>query len=304
MLLKLLNVFLGYEAPKPSYGAPKPSYDAPKPSYGAPKPSYNAPKPSYNAPKPSYGAPTSYEAPTYSAPAYDLTPDYNRRDYYQTEFDLTPNSHIERDGIGGHHHHGDHHGPNDFHGSGSHHHKTSGHRTGRKDECYCVPEAQCPSFSVVGSNGKPLSQKDYSGLINPRILPSDIMAVEEIEDTDTLDLSEEPSYENNRARSLDFGAEAEDVAVAAGDEKLTMGDGNDGIELVKGEPEKARRRRDVVEAEEDKTAVVVEEVEAEEPVYSDAQGVSNRFPIFQIPFFSVQNNVQFANVVWFRFSQR
>ena len=47
--------------------------------------------------------------------------------------------------------------------------------------------------------------KDYSNLINPRILPKDIVAAdsneqEDGEDHDTLDLSEEASFENNRAR--------------------------------------------------------------------------------------------------------
>ena len=159
-----MGCFVGYEAPKPSYNAPSydaPSYEAPAPSYGAPsydapKPSYNAPsyeapKPSYKAPKPSYGAPSSYDAPTgapsYSAPKYDLlTP--NRRDRYQTDFDeiLTPES-TRNSRDSGHHGHGSHH--NSLH-SGGHHHKTSGHRQGRKDDCYCVPVDQCPSFSVVG----------------------------------------------------------------------------------------------------------------------------------------------------------
>ena len=44
---------------------------------------------------------------------------------------------------------------------------------------------QCPSFSVVTDSGKPV--KDYSDLINPRVLPKDIVA--ETEDADTLDLS-------------------------------------------------------------------------------------------------------------------
>ena len=50
--------------------------------------------------------------------------------------------------------------------------------------------------------------KDYSNLINPRILPKDIVAAdsnekEDGEDHDTLDLSEEASFENNRARYAD-----------------------------------------------------------------------------------------------------
>ena len=47
--------------------------------------------------------------------------------------------------------------------------------------------------------------KDYSSLINPRVLPKDIVAVASInkgdgEDHDTLDLSEDATFENNRAR--------------------------------------------------------------------------------------------------------
>ena len=39
--------------------------------------------------------------------------------------------------------------------------------------------------------------KDYSGLIDPRTLPKDILASE---DLDTLDLTEQPGVSNNRAR--------------------------------------------------------------------------------------------------------
>ena len=44
--------------------------------------------------------------------------------------------------------------------------------------------------------------KDYSNLINPRVLPKDIVASdnEDGEDHDTLDLSGEGSIQNNRAR--------------------------------------------------------------------------------------------------------
>ena len=45
-----------------------------------------------------------------------------------------------------------------------------------------------------GSNG-PI--KDYSGLIDPRTLPKDILASENL---DTLDLTEQPGVSNNRAR--------------------------------------------------------------------------------------------------------
>ena len=47
----------------------------------------------------------------------------------------------------------------------------------------------------VQSNG---GFKDYSGLIDPRTLPKDILATSE--DLDTLDLTEQPGVNNNRAR--------------------------------------------------------------------------------------------------------
>ena len=111
-----------------------------------------------------------------------------RPDRQQTNFDeiLTPeNPRNSRDSAG----HGHHNSLNGGHHH--HHHKTritSGHRQNKavkNDDCYCVPVDQCPSFSVVTDSGKPV--KDYSDLINPRVLPKDIVA--ETEDADTLDLS-------------------------------------------------------------------------------------------------------------------
>merc|ERR1719489_519654 len=113
-------------------------------------------------------------------------------------------------------------------------------------------------------------------MINPRVLPSDIMAVEGVEDTDTLDLSAKPGVENNRARSLggrslDLDiAEVDDATVDAAevgqaDQKLAMGDGNDGIKLkVTGQKDKkqSRKRRDVVHepaTEEEKEQITSEE---------------------------------------------
>ena len=132
------------------------------------------------------------------------------------------------------------------------HHQNHGptsNREGRDLECYCVPEQQCPTSSVMNAfglannhvnqnfisqnsnqqlnsinnvnngfgnlQGRPSREqlpdapiKDYSNLINPRILPKDIVAAdsnekEDGEDHDTLDLSEEASFENNRARYAD-----------------------------------------------------------------------------------------------------
>ena len=119
---------------------------------------------------------------------------------------------------------------------GNHHTSAgTGNREGRELDCYCVPTEQCPSSSVMNLLGltsnhiqhnnnhisnnfnagqRPAREqlpepdrpvKDYSNLINPRILPKDIVAVgsndkEDAEDHDTLDLAEGASFENNRAR--------------------------------------------------------------------------------------------------------
>ena len=131
-----------------------------------------------------------------------------RPDRHQTNFDeiLTPeNPRNSRDSAG----HGHHNSLN----GGHHHHKTritSGHRQNKavkNDDCYCVPVDQCPSFSVVTDSGKPV--KDYSDLINPRVLPKDIVA--ETEDADTLDLSagelstkSESTYDTSIKTSPDF----------------------------------------------------------------------------------------------------
>ena len=43
-------------------------------------------------------------------------------------------------------------------------------RSGRLDECYCVPVAQCPADKILGN----APVKDYSSLINPRVKNPDI----------------------------------------------------------------------------------------------------------------------------------
>ena len=127
---------------------------------------------------------------------------------------------------------------------------------------------------MVGDRGKPV--KDYSDLINPRVIPSDILAEVEggVGDEDTLDLSEQP--EKNRARSLDARSldltadVVEDVADATADDKLAMGEGNDGVKLavVAKAVDNRRRRRDVVEAE---------AVAPVDQPFPDAQGVRPYF---------------------------
>ena len=298
-----------YNAPKPSYNAPKPSYNAPKPSYNAPnldsysapsRPSYNAPKPSYNAPTDSYGSPSrpsynapkpSYNAPSssYGSPEYGVPTGFNRYDD-DGNIDYT-DGFGERDGIGHHHgkhhgtHHGDHHGDHhghhgshhgnheSHHGHGHHGNHHEGHRTGRADECYCVPVNQCPTSSVMPTSGF----QDYSALVDPRTLPSGIDSILEHEEADTLDLSLETSLpEDNRARSLKTSIEALD----AGEEekKTSAGDGNDSIDfgelLAEAEKEvdktaSRRRRRDVASEE---------TIETEEQ-FSDVQGVSDAISI-------------------------
>jgi len=283
-----------YTAPKPSYNAPpsidsysapsRPSYNAPtSDSYGAPsRPSYNAPKPSYNAPKPSYNAPTSdsYGAP--SKPSYNAPssrPSYNAptSSYGFNRFDDDGNIDYtdgfgERDGVG--HHHGNHHGSH-HHGNhheshhGDHHHGShhqEGHRTGRAEECYCVPVNQCPTSSVMPTSGF----QDYSALVDPRTLPSSgIDSILDNEESDTLDLSLETSLpEDTRSRSLKSRIQALDAA-EEGEKKTSAGEGNDGIdfgELVAAaeEDKEERRRRRDAPTEEDHV----------EDQFPDVEGVS------------------------------
>ena len=112
--------------------------------------------------------------------------------------------------------------------AGDHHgHANDGNREGRELECYCVPAEQCPSNSVMHSfggsnhvqqtnnhvqnpfiNQRPAREqlpdpvvRDYSNLINPRILPKDIVAADKEgeDDNDNLDLAEK-SDKTPRAR--------------------------------------------------------------------------------------------------------
>jgi hypothetical protein len=102
----------------------------------------------------------------------DYTDDNTDGEVFQTNFDY-----VDREGAGGHHHHGSHHhgshhnGPhhgshqgihNNHHGSTGHHahnpnnhhnNLVESHRTGRAEECYCVPVAQCPRPSVMSTSG-------------------------------------------------------------------------------------------------------------------------------------------------------
>ena len=126
--------------------------------------------------------------------------------------------------------------------------------------------------------------QDYSALVDPRTLPSEIDSILEAEKTDTLDLNLEiPLPEDSRSRSLKTDIEA--IISASGEENkeknIEAGDGNDdNIDLeklfderVNAEKSKRRRRRDTVTAAEDSS----------ETQFPDVQGVSDLF-IFRIIF--------------------
>ena len=127
--------------------------------------------------------------------------------------------------------------------------------------------------------------QDYSALVDPRTLPSEIDSILELaEKSDTLDLNLEiPLPEDSRSRSLKTDIEA--IISASGEENkeknIEAGDGNDdNIDLeklfderVNAEKSKRRRRRDTVTAAEDNS----------ETQFPDVQGVSDLF-IFRIIF--------------------
>ena len=253
----------------------------------------------------------------------DYTDDSTDGEVFQTNFDY-----VDREGAGSHHHHGSDHGSNhgSHHGSnhGSHHgHQNDhgnahhvhpnnlnileSHRTGRADECYCVPIAHCPKQSIMSSFGSSSSIssgissgfssgvssgiasgissgissgfssgissgiQDYSALVDPRNLPSEIDSILEHEETDTLDLTVETPLQGDReARSFKTTIEAID----AGEElkkNAQSGNGNDAIDITnlreEGEAEKAQRRRRDAPATEEST----------EEQFPDAQPVSITF---------------------------
>ena len=261
----------------------------------------------------------------------DYTDDSTDGEVFQTNFDY-----VDREGAGSHHHHGSDHGSHhgSHHGSnhGSHHGSNHGshhghqndhgnahhvhpnnlnilesHRTGRADECYCVPIAHCPKQSIMSSFGSSSSIssgissgfssgvssgiasgissgissgfssgissgiQDYSALVDPRNLPSEIDSILEHEETDTLDLTVETPLQGDReARSFKTTIEAID----AGEElkkNAQSGNGNDAIDITnlreEGEAEKARRRKRDAPATEEST----------EEQFTDAQPVSTTF---------------------------
>ena len=133
--------------------------------------------------------------------------------------------------------------------------------------------------------------QDYSALVDPRTLPSEIDSILEAEKTDTLDLNLEiPLPEDSRSRSLKTNIEA---IIGEENKNVEAGDGNDAtIDLEKlfddsdqvnaeksSKRRRRRRRRDtVITATEDNS----------ETQFSDVQGVSAvTYFIFRIVFYLV-----------------
>ena len=125
--------------------------------------------------------------------------------------------------------------------------------------------------------------QDYSALVDPRTLPSEIDSILELaEKSDTLDLNLEiPLPEDSRSRSLKTDIEAI-ISASGGDEEnkeknVEAGDGNDANidleklfeEQVKAEISKRRRRRDTVTTPKDNS----------ETQFPDVQGVSTDISI-------------------------
>ena len=114
-----------------SYGSP--SHSAPAhgaPSHGAASYSFGAPGSTYNPPSSDHVPSRVYRGPQTSTRKVDGL------ELYQTQFSSSSAPGSAR--------------PT---------------RTGRLDECYCVPVGQCPANQILGNS----PQKDYSKLINPRV---------------------------------------------------------------------------------------------------------------------------------------
>ena len=124
--------------------------------------------------------------------------------------------------------------------------------------------------------------QDYSALVDPRTLPSEIDSILELaEKSDTLDLNLEiPLPEDSRSRSLKTDIEAI-ISASGGDEEnkeknVEAGDGNDANidleklfeEQVKAEISKRRRRRDTITSKDNS-----------ETQFPDVQGVSTDISI-------------------------
>ena len=138
-------------------------------SYGAPTHSFGPPQSSYNPPT-SHSVPTGgYRGPKQTQAGFTSKIDAVDLSLYQTSFSAgqpEPSRPV---------------------------------RSGRLEECYCVPVAQCPADKIMGNT----PQKDYSKLINPRVknkyIPAGRSALEDSEDseeTTTLAGAEEETEVN------------------------------------------------------------------------------------------------------------
>ena len=121
------------------------------------------------------------------------------------------------------------------------------------------------------SSGISSGIQDYSALVDPRNLPSEIDSILEHEETDTLDLTVETPLQGDReARSFKTTIEAIDAGEEL-KENAQSGNGNDAIDITnlreEGEAEKARRRKRDAPATEEST----------EEQFPDAQPVSITF---------------------------
>ena len=118
------------------------SYNDPTISYGAPLTS-SQPSHSYNNPIKSYKGPKSTFQTNYasSSTGHQAADKIDTIDLYQTNFQVEQsNSQVSQE-------------------------QKRPERSGRQDECYCVPVAQCPADKILGNT----PTKDYSSLINPRV---------------------------------------------------------------------------------------------------------------------------------------
>ena len=151
-------------------------------SYGAPTHSFGPPQSSYNPPTSHSLQASGYRGPKQSG----LTSKIDAIDLYQTSFSAgqpEPSRPV---------------------------------RSGRLEECYCVPAAQCPADKIMGN----IPQKDYSKLINPRVknkyIPAGRSALEdpsqlEASGEETTDLAEEVTEVNTEiSRKRRQNEESED----------------------------------------------------------------------------------------------
>eukprot|EP00094_Tigriopus_californicus_P009692 TCALIF_09343-PA protein Name:"Similar to Sb Serine proteinase stubble (Drosophila melanogaster)" AED:0.05 eAED:0.05 QI:0/0.8/0.81/1/0.9/0.81/11/167/1357 len=311
---------------KPSYNPPTDSYGVPKPSYNAPVDSYGAPlaKPSYQPPI--YHSTGSFSSKfdvsesqntgfvASSSSNANGNANFHHEHPFQTNFQSTNNKRENSQfGIGDVARPGQH---NHFHATNVNHQSTgtfqqtqgnngfsqnhnafsqpqgivpgvnSGHRQGRKDECLCVPVAECPTHSIVNSF------IDYSQLIDPRTKKTIIEGENKVasaQNTDSLDLAKETTdVESNRARSLKLDILVEDVqdspVKARSPEKVEAGSGDDAeidvsaprTDKITRTEESKRKRRDLTEqlplAKDNESEDEEENIEATTRLLAEGEG--------------------------------